>query len=258
MSVSVIELMKRNMFNYLSVKIALSILGLAVSIPLFSLLYWSFDSAYLAEFGVGPEIFSRPVFSSKLMLTWFVLGAIAPSIWIIGMVAIALAIVLFGIHYRARRLAASTLQTITIQPDRIENQPVRMMDIIDRSLIPAIYLFLSPLLILLFLLLGMTFMSNKAERLALNQINAYVQKGSCPDTFNSQLNGCYAISDESASNYFIIANSEKMVIYLSREERENEVMIFVTIKDKLSNKKVIRELKRVLLSDIDSRAEEKS
>jgi hypothetical protein len=250
--------MKRNILNYFSVKVALSILGLAVSIPLFSLFYWSFDSAYLAAFGVGPEIFSRPVFSSKLMLTWFVLGAITPSIWIIGGAAVAMAIVLFGIHYRAKRPGNNTSQTTATQSDRVENQPVRMIDIIDRSLTPPIYLFLSPLLMLLFLLIGMTFMSKKAERLALNQIDAYVQKGSCPDTFNNQLNGCYSISDELASNYFIIANNEKMVIYLSRDQLENEVLVLVTIKDKLSNKKVVRELKRVLLSDIASRTEEKS
>lgn len=240
---SVIEFVRRSAVNYVSVKIALSILGLAVSIPVISLLYWSFDSAYLAAFGVGPEIFSRPVFSSKLMLTWFVLGAINPGIGILGAIALALFVVLLGTQYKARK--AKAREVTCNQPGQSENEQVRVIDIIDRSFTPAMYLFLLPLFILIFLLLAMIFMANKAEKLASDQINAYVEKGNCPDTFNNQTNGCYSISDEPDNNYFIIANNEKLVIYLSRQETEKEVLVYATVKDKLSNKKVIRGFKRV-------------
>jgi hypothetical protein len=241
---SFIGFIKRHAANYVAVKIALSIMGLAVSIPLMNLLYWSFDSAYLAAFGVGPEIYSRPVFSSKLMLTWFVLGAITPSIWIMGIVALTLAVILFGIHYKARRLSISLEQTIPVRIGTEDNSPVRISEILDRSITPAVYLFLVPFLILLFLLVGMVFMSNKGRELAENQIKSYVDKGECLDTFNNNTRGCYSISDESEDNYLIISNSEKIVIYLNRQMSKKGFVVFVNIKDKSSNKKITRLLRQ--------------
>jgi hypothetical protein len=249
-SMSVIELVRRSALNYVSVKVALSILGLAVSIPLISLWYWAFDSAYLAAFGIGPEIFSRPVFSSKLMLTWFVLGAIKPGVWIVGIVATALAVVLFGVQYRARRLVSSSTQAASAQIEVVDNQSLRMIDIVDRSITPAVYLLLTPLFILLLLLCGMVFMSNKAGKLASDQVDAYLKDGICPDTFNNKMNGCYSISDEPDNNYFIIVNEEKLVIYLSRVATLDEVAISVTVKDKSLNKKIIREYKREKLKGV--------
>ncbi len=249
-----IEFIRKHAANYVAVKIALSIMGLAVSIPLMNLLYWSFDSAYLAAFGVGPEIYSRPVFSSKLMLTWFVLGAITPGIWIMGIIAFTLAVILFGIHYRARRLSIATEKTMPVLVGAEDNPTVRMSEILDRSITPAIYLFLVPFLILLFLLIGMVFMSNKGRELAENQIKAYVDNGECLDTFNNNTRGCYSISDESEDNYLIISNGEKMIIYLNRQKNKDGFSVFVNIKDKTSNKKIARFLRQDSSEDFQSKS----
>lgn len=240
---SIVSLIKRNLASYASVKVALTIIGLGISIPLFSLLYWAFDSAYLASFGVGPEIFSRPVFSSKLMVTWVVLGAVTPVVWVLGLIAFLLFVVLFVIFYRKRK---SEIKASQGYPDTVEktlNQPMKMMDVFERSFTPPSYLFLVPLIIFLLLIGGAAFMSGKAKTLASNQVEAYVKHEICLDTFNNNINGCYSISDEPEGTYLVVVNSEKLLIYLSREERKGEVFVFVNIKDKLTKQKIVRQLR---------------
>lgn len=74
-----INMIKSAAGKYLTIKIVFLSLSLFFSIPLITAMYWSFDSSYLAAFGVGPEIFNRPIFSSKLINTWLVVVMLKPS-----------------------------------------------------------------------------------------------------------------------------------------------------------------------------------
>src|SRR5690606_36847719 len=56
--------------------------GFLLSVPVIGMLYWIFDTSYLAEFGIGPELYSRPIFSSSLINAWLFASVIGPSIWI--------------------------------------------------------------------------------------------------------------------------------------------------------------------------------
>lgn len=242
---SLVSLVKRSFASYASVKVALTIIGFGISIPLFSLLYWAFDSAYLASFGVGPEIFSRPVFSSKLMITWVVLGAVNPVVLVLGLIAFILFVVLFVIFYGKRKAELKASQENSESVEQSSNQPMRMVDVFERSFTPPAYLFLVPLIIFLLLMGGVAFMSGKAKTLASNQIESYVNHDICLDTFNNNISGCYSISGEPEGNYFIIVNSDKLLIYLSREDRQGEVFVFSNIKDKLTSQKIIRQLRPI-------------
>lgn len=242
-----IEVVKRALANYLAVKI---IIGIATFIPLLSLWYWGFDSSYLAGFGVGPEIYSRPVFASKLMLTWFVLGAIKHGLWLFPGIATLLFFVLFWTRYRAIKKSLKTEQEGT---QKSEGKIFEIIDLIDKSFTPSVAVVVIPGLIILLTLGPQIFTSQQGKRLASLQLNAYIDENICPDTFTIEHTGCYSISGEPDSNYFVIANDGRAIIFLSRIENNNQIIVSVNVKDKATGIKIARELKRMDIPNIDDK-----
>lgn len=64
--------------NFFSVKMILSIISIGGILPLSQVLYWTFETSYFGYFGISPEIFNRPVFSSGFIGVWLFAESIQP------------------------------------------------------------------------------------------------------------------------------------------------------------------------------------
>ncbi len=56
----------------------------------------------------------------------------------------------------------------------------------------------------------------EGRKLAKNQVDSYIKNYECKDGFNNDNVGCFEISGVEGDNHFVITNSEKHLIYMSR------------------------------------------
>jgi hypothetical protein len=103
--------------NALSIKIVFYIVGFILSIPVVGMLYWIFDTTYLAAFGVGPEFYSRPIFSSSLINIWLFVSAIKPGIWIWMALSVLIFLLLFVTYYNSDKKKESSKSESQVEVD---------------------------------------------------------------------------------------------------------------------------------------------
>jgi hypothetical protein len=249
-----VDTIKNAAGRYLTLKIVFLTLSLFFSIPLITAMYWSFDSSYLAAFGVGPELFNRPIFSSKLINTWLVVVLYKPGFWLIVALAVFLLIVLSFIFYHQAKSKSEKPVLLEPKPEaepEVERHAVTEVFVAaDKALISSLAFLWVGLFLLLAPLLLIIYLSSQATILADKQINAYIEKGECIDTFNGSHIGCYAIPKESCKDNLIIFNDNRKLIYLSVDNafqsdgKTIKKIFHLNLTDKVTGEKITRLFKK--------------
>tara|TARA_R110002072_G_scaffold9584_1_gene46358 strand:+ start:16341 stop:16646 length:306 start_codon:yes stop_codon:yes gene_type:complete len=85
--------------NFSSINLFTLAVSLLLTTPIMSLVYWVFDASYLASFGIGLEIFSRPAFSSNFINFWIYGISLSPFWWAWSFLSIVLFAVLISSNY---------------------------------------------------------------------------------------------------------------------------------------------------------------
>ncbi len=219
----------------ITAKAIISTASLGLLIPFVKLVYWVFDTAYLGGFGVSPDIYNRPVFSSGFVSIWL----IAKSIGIILTGWTLLAFIFFIIltkvniapakyHIKKEEKKESSdnensgtdskeLSLADKLKDRFLDLFIRIIDSISKSIEWPSAIWGAGVLLVIFLSFSIAWASKTGQDLAEDQRNAYLESGFCLDKFNSNNIGCFKIDTVEGENYFIIANPKTHLIYLSRE-----------------------------------------
>lgn len=236
--------------KYLTIKIVSLSLSLFLSIPLITAMYWSFDSTYLAAFGVGPEIFNRPIFSSKLINTWLVVQLIKSGFWLIVALAVFLLIALTCIFYRQAKSKTEKPVPLELEAEPERHKVAEVAVAADKALVPSLTFLGVGLFSLLAPLLLIIYLSSQARTLADKQIDAYIEKGECIDTFDGSHIGCYAIPNESCKDNLIIFNDDRKLIYLSVDNalqsdgKTIKKIFHLNLTDKATGEKITRLFKK--------------
>lgn len=225
-------------------KLAVLLVSAVASIPIASLFYWSFDSSYLSTFGVGPEFYSRPVFSSDLIKTWVFVYTLKPAIFIICSTSAVILIVLLYLSYRSAEDNAVT------PPEETSNFLI-FINKFEKAGSVALSFLLTGLILILFFSRGFLYFVKEGAKLAQEQIDIYIKDGYCFDSFSVKNIGCYSIPSEQGNTQLLILNNEKHLIYMTREldsssldanaEAKPIYKIQVVVKHKATNEKIIRQ-----------------
>ncbi|MGM8226033.1 hypothetical protein ACSV5M_05590 [Cellvibrio sp. ARAG 10.3] len=227
------------------IKLAISLFLLILSIPLLKIFYWFYDASYLASFGIGPEIYSRPIFSSKLSNVWMFLSAFKPLKWAWAVFCCLLFLFIFFILFKKNRIIPSKKSNRTKRISENSNLYV-FFESIEKAFTPAGITFVLGSVLLLTLILPIVFFIEEAQKHATNQINKYIDHSICIDSFDNTHLGCYKIPGEEGANKLIIHNDEKVLIYMSRvnksdtDESEEEHDFYVHITNKVNGEKISR------------------
>jgi len=213
-------------------KSIISAASVGMLIPLAKLIYWVFDTAYLGGFGVSPDIYSRPIFSSGFVSTWLVVESL--GIMIVGwsILAFVLFIILTAVNVKPNRdfltneeednkRGAIVSEDFSLK-EKIFNFFDRILESVSHSLDWPVIIWSSGLSIFLLLAFAMIWASEKGNKLANEQRDLYLNNGICADKFNSSNSGCFKITGIKGKDHFIIANSKTHLIYLSRESGCND------------------------------------
>lgn len=243
------EYLKRVFLNASSIRVVFYIVGFLLSMPIIGMLYWIFDTSYLAEFGIGPELHSRPIFSSSFINAWLFVSTIGPSIWIWTALSGILFSFLMIAFYEAGSKKEKTKPEEKSDIDtkswayKIES----FVNLIVKAGIPAVVFLLFGLFIIAFTAVAVTFLSNESSKLASKQIKAYINDGTCKDAFNDYHLGCYNIPGEIGDDHLLILNGKDTIIYMSRQKQDcaTEETFTITIKSKITHEKIVRIFKYV-------------
>lgn len=230
--------------NASSIKIVFYIVGLLLSLPFAGMIYRVFDTTYLAAFGVGPEFYSRPIFSSSLINIWLFVSAIKPGIWI-WMVLTVLIFFLFFIGYYnsgKKKEASDPESQVDVDTTTFLFKVESFFNVAFKAGPPALVFFFSGLAIISFATFAILFFSNDSSILAKKQIKAYIEKKQCMDAFNDFHLGCYTIPGETGNDHLLILNNKDVIIFMSREKQNGiaEEKFTVTVKNKVTQEKMVR------------------
>jgi hypothetical protein len=238
------EYLKRVFLNTSSIKIVFYIVGFLLSVPVIGMLYWIFDTSYLAEFGIGPELYSRPIFSSSLINAWLFVSTIGPSIWIwmalSGILFSFLVIAFYEADHKKEQIKPEENSDIDKKSWTYKIESV--FNLIVKAGIPAIVFLFFGLFIIASTAIAVSFLSNESSKLASKQIKAYVNESTCKDAFNDYHLGCYSIPGEIGDDHLMILNGKDVIIYMSRKKLncETEETFTITIKNKVTQEKIVR------------------
>jgi len=245
-----LERWKSSVTNFISIKILMALIVPLFAVPILGILYWGFDSSYLATFGVGPEIYSRPFFASRLMNTWLVLTLLYPFLGLITIICL----ILFGLLiYKNYKTQSQDKSNST--GEGCESKTIKFIDAIEKSVTQPLALWLLCFLLILMSLSLMTHVGKKAREIANKQIEAYTQHGICGDAFEDSNLGCYRVPGviESAEN-LVVLNNKEVVIYMNykdfpvdvveAENTQHERKFYINVFDKESKMIISREVVR--------------
>ncbi|MBT2988229.1 MAG: hypothetical protein KME65_04640 [Candidatus Thiodiazotropha sp. (ex Ctena orbiculata)] len=193
--------------------------------------YWAFETAYFGYFGVSPEIFNRPVFSSGFISVWFFAYSIKPILIIWLVIFVINVIVLTG--YQFQNLQFKEQQVL----DRNEPSPdeknekdcdnsqnrkllsnnyfTNLYTALFKSLDIPIAIFGVGLFVLMVVVSFLVYVDDSGRELAKKQFSKY-QKHECIDVFNNNNTGCYSIDGFEGKDHLILTNNKSHLIYLSR------------------------------------------
>ncbi len=238
--------------NTVLIKIGMYLVGLLGTLPILSMTYWVLDSAYLSEFGIGPELYSRPIFSSSFITAW--LSAIAIKPISVGLLVVSFLLFLLVFSANFNRKKARKAPPTNTQENKDALFP-RFSEAFEKAFISAAILLLAGFTVLLCFAILITTLSNEGKKLAAEQIDTYVTNGTCIDAFNNIQTGCYVIEGEGGKDHLVIHNGDKFIIFMSRYPKtlsvrgegavDVEFDFTITVKNKHYNKKVTRQFTRV-------------
>ncbi|HBF08279.1 MAG: hypothetical protein CMD81_05950 [Gammaproteobacteria bacterium] len=233
--------------NYTHLKYIKVSLGIALICfyPCLKIIYWSFESAFLGEFGISQEIYSRPLFSSTYQIAWLSVYAIWPAtfLWLI----ISLVIPLVIIFFRYPNFKQKEDLKLLSKEEYIKSRMLgKITDIsnyfFETAIIPFLVFTLGALL---FIGVGHIFgyAQKKGSALAHELLDAYVSQGICLDKITSSQFNCYTITgvDE---NVYLIDNSDTHLVFLRKSETEEKaVELRIIEKEKDKSYEIIRSYK---------------
>ena len=86
--------------KYITAKVLVAALTVGLALPFIKVLYWTFDTAYLSGFGISPEIYSRPIFSSGFVSVWLFAFSMTPLMLLWMLICLIVFIVLTAMNVR--------------------------------------------------------------------------------------------------------------------------------------------------------------
>jgi hypothetical protein len=203
----------------ITAKAIISAASLGLLLPFFKLIYWVFDTSYLSGFGVSPDVYSRPVFSSGFVSVWLIVKSLVPIFY--GWISFS--IILFFALMSMNLSVLERPQTVASSPEILEDDsflewlkkafPVAY----SKSISWPLSLVVIGTLVILFIINTLTMSSRKASSLSDEQMKQYNDTGQCHDKFNSDNIGCFNIPVINGRGLFVIANTQTHLLYLSRE-----------------------------------------
>jgi len=244
-----LDYLKATARSTLSIKIVLYFVGLFLSIPVVGMLYWIFDTSYLATFGIGPEFYSRPIFSSSLINVWLFISVLKPFIWIwlILSLIIFIIILISCFNLSRKKQSLDTEEDADVDDTTFIYKVELFFNLLVKAGVPALAFLLLGLSFIAFLTFSILFFENDSSELAKKQLKAYIKDKECKDAFNDYHQGCYTISGEKGDDHLLLLNNKDVIIYMSRQkpEAEKEETFTVTVKNKLTQEKIVRLYKYV-------------
>lgn len=230
--------------NTASIKIVFYLAAILFGMPILSLLYWAFDSSYLAAFGIGPELYTRPLFSSSFINIWLCVAALKPGLWLWLALATLLYLVLFITAYEWHKKDVQHDNNIATDQKSIFD---KISYASGKAFTPALVFYTSGMLTILAIAWITKFLSDNASELAQKQIQTYRTTGECKDAFNNAHSGCYTISDEQGDNHLLILNSKDTLIFMTRfikavQNNDSTTIpeLVVIVKNKSTQEKISR------------------
>lgn len=219
--------------NIITIKTLVSIVSVGAIVPLCKALYWTFETSYFGYFGVSPEVFSRPLFSSGFISVWLFVTSMSPIliVWTGVMVVSFLFLVSFNYEEpkfqfvenenkeRTEILANITNNKIGKITWRLRIKAVlsNLGETIGKSIAIPFILWVSGIFSLIAVMFLFLWADKKGRELAKSLVDGYVSKQECNDGFNDRVIGCFEISGIDGNNHFVITNSKTHLIYLSQE-----------------------------------------
>ncbi len=231
--------------NFVPIKIVFYLAALLFGMPILSLLYWAFDSSYLAAFGVGPELYTRPLFSSSFINIWLCVAALKPGLWLWLALAILLFFILFMSAYEWHKSDAQHDNCIVAEEQSVLD---KIYSASGKAFTPAVVFYFSGMLAILAIAWITKFLADNAAELAQKQIQTYRATGECKDAFNNSHSGCYTISNEDGDDHLLILNSKETLVFITRsiqkpQKSENNTPhpeLVVVVKNKITQEKIAR------------------
>jgi hypothetical protein len=221
--------------KFLTLKLIVSIITIGGIWPLLQALYWTFETAYFGYFGVGPEIFNRPVFSSGFISVWLVAASIGPAFIVWSGLMLIVFIVLIFVNYNEP--AFYLRKEINDVPPDVDNciyqdseetknwkygfkaHLSNVFDSVSKSINVPLFFWLGGFIIALILVLLFVGAGTKGEKLAKNQVENYLKnKFECHDGFNDNNIGCFSIQGIDGNDHLVITNNKTHLIFLSRTQ----------------------------------------
>lgn len=202
----------------ITAKAIISAASLGLFIPFAKLVYWVFDTSYLGGFGISPDVYSRPVFSSGFVSSWLVVEAMMPMLGLWTLIAVVLFFVLFNANYSALEKPENRelIYRIYSSDKRWVRMRKRFSYALSKSVGWPYFIWISGFILLFFLLVIFAKASERGTELAEGQLNIYAESGLCVDKFSSKNKGCFQIYGIQGEGHFVIANPASHLIFLSR------------------------------------------
>ncbi|MEW8200747.1 MAG: hypothetical protein AB2697_14565 [Candidatus Thiodiazotropha endolucinida] len=193
--------------------------------------YWVFETAYFGYFGVSPEIFNRPVFSSGFISVWLFAYSIKPILIIWLVIFVINVIVLTGYQFQNLQfMEQQVLGRNQSSPDEnnknnsVNSQNRKLLSnnyftnfytALFKSLDIPVLVFGVGLFVLMVVVIFLVYVDDSGRELAKNQLSKY-QKHECIDGFNNNNTGCYSIDGFEGNDHLILTNNKTHLIYISR------------------------------------------
>lgn len=228
--------------NYSSINLFTLAVSLLLTTPIMSLVYWVFDASYLASFGIGPEIYSRPAFSSDFINFWVYALSFQPVWWGWSFLSIVIFVVLMFANYIPNNSCHNENKEESKKKSRWYDP---LSKAISKAYLPSVTFFISGLIALMLISVATLKTIDKGRELAKEQINSFIEDGNCIDSFDNRIVGCYRISDEASDDdILVIVNDEKTLAYMKKKmdtAANTSSEVSVVLKDKKSGQTISRE-----------------
>lgn len=209
-------------------KAIISAASLGLFIPFARLVYWVFDTSYLGGFGVSPDVYSRPIFSSGFVSIWLLVESMTPIFFGWSSFAIVLFVVLFSVNFDVLKKYENrhNYYGILSSDSKGDELKKRFSYAFSKSSGWPFYIWVSGVSLFLFLVLAISLASSRGRDLAQKQLNYYVDTGKCADKFNSTNVGCFRVEGVEGAGHFVIANPKTHLLYLSRQSADQDLSEF--------------------------------
>ncbi|MVF12335.1 hypothetical protein FT643_09275 [Ketobacter sp. MCCC 1A13808] len=221
--------------QFFTVKLLISIVTIGGILPLVQALYWTFEASYFGYFGVSPEIFSRPIFSSGFISVWLFVSSAYPAFltWsgLMGILFVFLTVFNFEPPEFAKTKSSDGDQPQTREKTSEQNSKTKklskhtlqlmynLVDAISKSLNLPLVFWAGGFLVLMISLLLFVGADNAGRKLAKEQIDNYSKENfECLDGINNNNIGCFSISGIKGDDHLVITNNKTHLIYLSRNK----------------------------------------